>query len=73
MCNLPGHFFLEDAVRLSQHAEEFRGIVHGSAQVTDFHLILLAGRADLTFVTFDRGAAALAEQLHVPVALLTNS
>lgn len=72
MCNLPGHMFLDDAVRLSQHAEDLRGTVHGSAQVTDVHLILLAGSSNLTFVTFDRAAAVLAERLRVSAALLSH-
>lgn len=71
MCNLARHFFIDDSVRLSQHTEELRDAVHGSGQVTDVHLLLLAARSDLTLVTFDKGAAELAGHLRVPVDLLT--
>ena len=71
MCSLSGHSFVSDSVQLSQHVESLRGNVHGSAQVTDLHLILVARQNDLRFVTFDRGAAQLADTLRVGVDLLS--
>lgn len=68
-----GHQFVVDGVQLSDHAEQMQGLVHGSTQVTDMHIVLLAKSERLNVVTFDRGLSALAEALAVPAEVLTLS
>ncbi|MFM8349730.1 MAG: TA system VapC family ribonuclease toxin [Actinomycetales bacterium] len=71
MCSLPGHEFLVDSVSLAARHEHLAHLAHGSAHITDAHLILLAGEANCGFVTFDRYAAAMASKIEVPCTLLT--
>jgi uncharacterized protein len=71
MCSLSGHSFVSDSVQLSRHAGALQGNVHGSSQVTDVHLILLAKESELCFVTFDKGAAQLANTLDAKVEFLS--
>lgn len=53
----PGHRFLADDVSL---ADADVPVVHGHRQVTDAHLLTLARRHGVPFVTFDAGARELA-------------
>ena len=71
ICALGKHEFLRDDVSLALHANTLEVVAHSSAQVTDVHLILLARTSRSSFVTFDRGASAIAEALEVPYALLS--
>jgi len=72
MCALPRHTFLVDDVPMSDHAAQMRGLVHSSAQVTDFHLLLVALWHTSSLVTFDRGLVPLAESLGAGVELLSS-
>lgn len=47
-------------------------LVHGSAQVTDAHLVLLARDHDCAVLSFDRGVLALGEALETPITLLSS-
>jgi toxin-antitoxin system PIN domain toxin len=71
MCRLPGHEFLVDPVSLASHHEQVARLAHGSAHITDAHLILLAHEATCGFVTFDRRAAEMAAGIKVPCVLLS--
>lgn len=71
MCAITGHALLADDVRLSQHREELQRWVHRSSGVTDAHLLLLARKHGGSLVTFDRGVAAMADGLGVPVTELS--
>jgi len=72
MCQLDGHVFLDDSVRLSKHPEVISAHVHGSSQVTDAHLILIARASSASLVTFDRGVAQLAPSLGAETTLLSS-
>ena len=72
MCQLDGHVFLDDSVQLSHHSEVIAAHVHGSSQVTDTHLILLARESSALLVTFDRGVAQLAPLLGAESTLLSS-
>lgn len=71
MCRLPGHEFLVDTVSLASQHEQVAHLAHGSAHITDAHLILLAREAPCGFVTFDRRAAEMAAGISVPCVLLS--
>ena len=71
ICALGMHKFLRDDVSLALHANTLGAVVHSSAQVTDVHLLLLAQTSGSSFVTFDRGASAIADALEVPHTLLS--
>ena len=55
MEQLPGHTFVPDDSRLVSAAVSLDTMV-GTKQVTDFHLINLAARNELRFLTFDGSA-----------------
>lgn len=71
ICRLPGHQFLIDPVSLADSHQQLARLAHGSAHITDAHLILLAHEAKCGFVTFDRRAAEMASSIQVPCVLLT--
>jgi len=72
ICQLDGHVFLDAAVQLSTQAEKITAHVHGSSQVTDAYLILLARASRTSVVTFDRGVAQLAPLLGAETTLLSS-
>lgn len=63
MTTIGAHTFLVDAVSLADHANELGEAVHGSASVTDAHLVLLARAHGGNVVSFDRGLGELARRL----------
>ena len=71
ICALPRHAFVSDGVSLATMGELLGQVAHGSAHVTDTHLVVLARDHGLSFLTFDRGAADIAAALNVPHTLLT--
>ena len=71
MTDREDHSFLTDGIRMANAGYEMTEIVHSSAQVTDLHLALLARSGECSFVTFDRGAAKIADLVGTPCTLLT--
>lgn len=72
MCALPRHTFLIDDVQLAEHAAVMGGRVLASAQVTDFHLLLVAQAHTANLATFDRGLLPIADSLGARVNLLSS-
>lgn len=69
---VPGHAFWTDSTRFTDFVTPLNEHVHGSADVTDAHLALVARLNAGTLATFDAQAAKLAHDLGGQALLLSR-